>query len=303
MSIKYSIIFIAILTLLFTGCYTQIKMVDRQEAPPEAYQPPVSDYPDYAYSDTVATDSSYYPETEIHNYYIYNSPYWNDPWYTPGWSFSFGFSWGWWDPFWGWNPWYPWYSYCCYYPYPYDPWWGYPYPVSPIYYGKRPFGRRTFTGPRTIHRDSGPPPERHLAGEDNRWISRGGGSVSQATDASGGSSAQGKDARRIVRSSEKHTTLTTRKAVPQKRHIRRTRSVQAQNPKAVSRGQVSSRTSRRYRPAYRGTPHTTRSHSHSYTPRSSSRSSSHSSHSGRRSSSSSHRSSSRSSSSRSVHRR
>ncbi len=299
MKTKISLLFLAVLLLILSGCYTQIKMVDRQEPPPESYQEPPADYEDYAYQDTAAADSEYYVDTEINNYYIYNTPGYWDPWYSPGWNLSFGFSMGWWDPYWAWNPYYPWYSYCCYYPYPYpyDPWWGYPYPVNPIYYGKRPFGRRTFTGPRTIERNSGPPPERHLAGSDNRRIvGRSAGGSSTTSD------VQGSDSRRIVRSGERKTQLSTQKTVPPKRHIRRTRS-NTSHSRTVAKGRASSRSSSRYRPAYRGTRTISHSTSRSYSPRSSTRSHSTSRGSTSRRSSSSSRSSSRSGSSRSVQRR
>lgn len=318
---KLIILSFVLLFVAFSGCYTQLKMVDRSGDYNGPYYTQEEEY--YDGDSTAAIDSA---DTIVENYYIYNpeeefyDPSWDDPWYywhQPRIGVFLNYSMGWWDPYWspwGWyygglypfvtvyNPW----AYYGFYWDPYYSWWdGTGYYGRTTHYGKRPFQRRSETANRRIVRGSERTAGEAVTGNNRRIVKRQAGSAIQRNGTPG-------DRRRIIRTADGKRVLRNGKVIKNSRRIRSGKAAtrRSHTNRAVRKGTASSHRSK-YRPAYRRSS-ARHSGSRSYRPRSSSSSrsrpssgSSIRSSSGSRGSSSSgsSRSSSSSGSSRSVRRR
>ncbi len=265
---KYIILatFLGLFFLVFSGCYTQLKMVNRSND--EDY------YSYYEEVDTteVESDTLYESPAIVHNYFIYNSPYywdsWYDPWY-PGWSFSLSFGWGgyYWDPWY--SPWYPYpypvYSYWGYYPGYYWPYYPGYYP-PPIYvypdnyrYGKRSFATRgqipIRQGNRSALRDQN---NDQMVNDNRRIIRRSGATPATKVDRTNSNtrirSSHNTDTRQIKRSSTTRTTRKTNKAITrQTRHssktkVTKSRTTRSHNRPGYRRASSHRATSRSYVP-------------------------------------------------------
>lgn len=128
-----NLIFLPLMAILFTGCYTQVAL-DRNESSTDSenYYSQSDDQGNDYTSEETYSDTLYDREGNEYHYHFYGYPfyrkyYWG---YYPSISISIGIGTPWWyyDP-WYWDPWFcdPWYPVVVYYPsYWYPGYWWYP---------------------------------------------------------------------------------------------------------------------------------------------------------------------------------
>lgn len=97
----------------------------------------------YVYGPTVVYGTGFYYDPWWGGYYYPRPWSWGfnfgyNPWY--GWSFGFGYSWGWFNAGWGWGGWYGgWWGPSIYHPCYYNGWHGGGYPYYGGYYGRNSY--------------------------------------------------------------------------------------------------------------------------------------------------------------------